>query len=68
MTRINVFVEGQTEETFVRDTLAPYFIRHGLYLNPILAQTSRGYKGGIVSYGKVKNQVIRLCKTDKKPG
>ncbi|PWC18157.1 DUF4276 family protein [Brenneria corticis] len=66
MTRINVFVEGQTEETFVRDTLAPYFIRHGLYLNPILAQTSRGYKGGIVSYGKVKNQVIRLCKTDKK--
>ncbi|KHS90014.1 DUF4276 family protein [Pectobacterium brasiliense] len=66
MTRINVFVEGQTEETFVRDTLAPYFVRQGIYLNAILAQTSRGHKGGIVSYGKVKHQITRLCQQDKK--
>lgn len=66
MTRINVFVEGQTEETFVRDTLAPYFVRQGIYLNAILAQTSRGHKGGIVSYGKVKHQITKLCQQDKK--
>ncbi|KHN52589.1 DUF4276 family protein [Pectobacterium fontis] len=66
MTRINVFVEGQTEETFVRDTLSPYFLRQGIYLNAILAQTSRGHKGGIVSYGKVKHQITRLCQQDNK--
>ncbi|MGI8464143.1 DUF4276 family protein [Pectobacterium punjabense] len=70
MTRINVFVEGQTEETFVRDTLTPYFVRQGIYLNAILAQTSRKHgrkhKGGIVSYEKVKHQVTTLCQQDKK--
>ncbi|MBN0986115.1 DUF4276 family protein [Amphritea pacifica] len=65
MTRVYVFVEGQTEETFVRDVLGPYFERQRIWLTPILAETSPGYKGGIVSYGKVKNQVTRLCRKDK---
>lgn len=64
MIRIYVFCEGQTEETFVRDILAPYYARQQIFLNPVLAQTSPGYKGGIVSYGKVKHQVERLCKQD----
>ncbi|WP_042010387.1 DUF4276 family protein [Aeromonas fluvialis] len=62
MSRVLVFVEGQTEETFVRDLLVPYFAPLGIYLTPILAQTSPGHKGGIVSYGKVKHQVTRLCR------
>ncbi|MBR9856365.1 MAG: DUF4276 family protein [Gammaproteobacteria bacterium] len=65
MIRVNVFVEGQTEETFVRDLLLPYFANQGIYLNAILAQTSTGHRGGIVSYGKVKHQVTRLCRQDK---
>jgi len=65
MTRVLVFVEGQTEETFVRDLLVPYFSRLGIYLTPILAQTSPGHKGGIVSYGKVKHQLTRLCRQDQ---
>ncbi|NPE60936.1 DUF4276 family protein [Dickeya dadantii] len=64
MIRVNIFVEGQTEETFVRDVLAPAFAYQQIYFTPILAQTSRGYKGGIVSYGKVKHQIERLCKQD----
>ncbi len=64
MTRVNVFVEGQTEETFVRDVLYPYFANQNIWLTAILAQTSPGYKGGIVSYAKVKNQVTRLCRMD----
>ena len=64
MSRVLVFVEGQTEETFVRDLLVPYFAPLGIYLTPILAQTSPGHKGGIVSYGKVKHQVTRLCRQD----
>ena len=64
MSRVLAFVEGQTEETFVRDLLVPYFAPLGIYLTPILAQTSPGHKGGIVSYGKVKHQVTRLCRQD----
>ncbi|CEE91354.1 conserved hypothetical protein [Xenorhabdus nematophila str. Anatoliense] len=64
MIRINVFVEGQTEETFVRDVLAPYFSAQQIYLSPILAQTSASQKGGITSYGKVKHQITRLCRQD----
>ena len=65
MSRVMVFVEGQTEETFVRVLLVPYFSRLGIYLTPILAQTSPGHKGGIVSYGKVKHQLTRLCRQDQ---
>ena len=65
MSRVLVFVEGQTEETFVRVLLVPYFSRLGIYLTPILAQTSPGHKGGIVSYGKVKHQLTRLCRQDQ---
>lgn len=64
MIRINVFVEGQTEETFVRDVLAPHYAAQALFMTPILAQTSRGHKGGIVSYGKVHHQISRLCRHD----
>ena len=65
MSRVLVFVEGQTEETFVRDLLVPFFAPLGIYLTPILAQTSPGHKGGIVSYGKVKHQLTRLCRQDQ---
>lgn len=37
MTRVKVFVEGQTEETFIRDVLIPHFAPQGIYLTPILA-------------------------------
>jgi len=64
MIRVNIFVEGQTEETFVRDVLAPYFVPQEIYLNPILVLTSPGHKGGIVSYDQVKRQINRLCLSD----
>lgn len=64
MIRINVFVEGQTEETFVRDVLAPHYARLAIFMNPILAITSPGHKGGIVSYAKVHQQITRLCRHD----
>jgi hypothetical protein len=64
MTRINVFVEGQTEETFVREVLAPYFVNMEVYLYATIARTSPGHKGGIVSYGKIKWQLENLCNSD----
>lgn len=65
MTRLYLLVEGQTEETFVRELLEPYYARIGLYMTPIIVRTSSGHKGGITGYGKVKNQLSRLCRQDR---
>lgn len=64
MTRVYLLVEGQTEETFVRELLAPHYANQGLYLRPIIVRTSTGHKGGLVSYAKVKAQIEKLCKQD----
>ncbi|MVA57374.1 DUF4276 family protein [Agrobacterium vitis] len=64
MTRIKLLVEGQTEEAFVSQLLAPYYAHSGVYLTPIVVKTSPGYKGGISRYSKVKPQIEKLCKQD----
>jgi len=64
MSRAYLLVEGQTEETFVRELLQPHYARIGLYLTPIIVSTSPGHKGGVVSYAKVRPQIERLCKQD----
>ncbi len=66
MIRVNVFVEGQTEETFVRELLYDYFQSKNIYLNPILVKTSSTGKGGVVSYAKIKPQLNRKCLEDRK--
>jgi hypothetical protein len=64
MSRLYVLVEGQTEEAFVRELLVPHYARSERFLTPIIVSTSPGYKGGVVSYAKVKPQILRLCKQD----
>ena len=64
MSRVYVVVEGQTEEAFVRELLAPHYARLDKYLIPIIVSTSPGHKGGVVSYAKVKPQIVRLCRQD----
>ena len=54
MKRVLILVEGQTEETFVRDLLEPHLSRRGVFPVPILAKTKRTtsgqtFKGGIPS-------------------
>ncbi len=67
LSRILVLAEGQTEETFVRDVLGPYFALKGIFLIAKLATTKRvkkgpDFKGGIVSYGKVRYDLMNLLK------
>lgn len=64
MSRLYVVVEGQTEEAFVSNLLVPHYARLGRYLTPIIVSTSPGHKGGVVSYAKIKPQIVRLCKQD----
>ena len=65
MRKALVYVEGYTEERFVRDLLAPHLLRRGLILTPTLAKTKRtksgpDFKGGITSYPRVRREIERL--------
>lgn len=64
MIRVHMFCEGQTEDTFVREVLRPHFDRLNIFVNSIILRTSKERKGGVVSYGKVKHQVVQKCKQD----
>ena len=65
MKRLYLLVEGQTEETFVRELLTPHYARMGLFITPIVISTSTGHRGGVTSYAKIKPQLTRLCKQDR---
>jgi hypothetical protein len=65
MSRVYIVVEGQTEEAFVRELLVPRYSKMGLFLFPIIVSTSPGYKGGVVSYAKIRPQIERLCRQHK---
>jgi hypothetical protein len=64
MSRVYLLVEGQTEEAFVRELMMPHYAQMGLYLTPIIVRTSQSYRGGVVSYAKIRPQIQRLCKQD----
>lgn len=64
MKRLFIVVEGQTEEAFVKELLVPHFICNGIYdVRPVLIQTSKGHKGGFVNYEHLKNDLLRLLKS-----
>ena len=63
--RALVLVEGQTEERFVKDVLAPAFHGRGLYITPTILVTKRvkdgsSFKGGVTSFDKFRNDAQRL--------
>lgn len=56
MIRLFVVCEGPTEETFVRDILAPHLARRQTYARPLLVPlkrrpVSRKHKGGMFNFG-----------------
>lgn len=65
MSRILILAEGLTEKTFVEGTLAAYLHLKGIYPRATVIPTRHNpegadYKGGIVSYGKVKPEIQKL--------
>ncbi|MFZ2724774.1 MAG: DUF4276 family protein [Methylococcaceae bacterium] len=65
MTRYYVICEGQSEETFIRDVLAPILADQKIYLTPLLVPTSRNSKGGAFDYARVKPFIIKSLKKEK---
>jgi hypothetical protein len=67
MKRIHVLVEGQTEETFIREVLGIHLLEHYVHLTPILLTTKRiksgkTFKGGVTSYNKIRRELYKLLK------
>ncbi|HYM59599.1 MAG TPA: DUF4276 family protein, partial [Thermoanaerobaculia bacterium] len=63
--RALILVEGQTEERFVKDVLAPAFWPRGLFFVPTLLVTKRvksgpNFKGGVTSFARFQNDTRRL--------
>jgi hypothetical protein len=52
MVRIHIICEGQTEETFVKELLAPYFLSAEIHLSPSLIGIP-GHKGGTIKYDRL---------------
>jgi hypothetical protein len=63
MSNIDVYiiVEGQTEQTFVRDVLAPEMGHKGIFLYP--ARIGKpGHKGGDIRFKRAKGDIVRFLK------
>lgn len=68
MIRLHFVVEGQTEETFVNEVLAPELSLLNIFPDVRCVQTGRKHgnvhKGGMTSYIKLKNDLKRWLKQD----
>jgi hypothetical protein len=64
-----MIVEGQTEETFVRELLQEPLAYRGVYVQVRCVETrrrrSRVYRGGITSYAKAQGDMRRWLSEDK---
>ncbi len=62
MTNLNIIVEGQTEETFVRDVLAPHWGARGIFAVARCVETGRKnkviFRGGVTNYEKIRRDIV----------
>lgn len=63
MARVHVICEGQTEETFVKELLIPYFAPMEIYLLPSLLGKP-GHKGGNVKFDRLFTDIRNRIKGD----
>ena len=65
MTRLLMLVEGQSEEAFVKQTLAPWLAGRGVHVKPVLLWTKRlpaggGYRGGVGNWEQIRKNLSPL--------
>ncbi len=69
--RLHFIVEGQTEETFVNQTLRPHLAKLCIWADARCVMTSRKrgikHRGGISSYAKVKKDIHAWIRDDQNP-
>ena len=68
MSRLHFIVEGQTEETFVRNMLAPHLGQFHVFADARSVETSRRrtkiYRGGLINYEKAKRDLAFWMRED----
>ncbi len=75
--RLNITVEGQTEEVFVRDTIAPYLGRHGVYavarsvltgsgVSPFNGTSRYQFRGGLRRYQSARDDITLWMREDRR--
>jgi hypothetical protein len=64
MSRFIAVVEGQTEQGFLRDVLAPWLGARGIYLTARLVGKP-GHKGGVGEYQRSRRDMLLLLKQEK---
>lgn len=64
MVRLNITVEGQTEEAFIRNTLAPYLGERHVFIFARSVATSRASRGGLVSYPRARQDIVRWMRQE----
>jgi Domain of unknown function (DUF4276) len=68
MARLRVLAEGQTEETFVNDVLAPHLYGKG-YLSVTAKlmgnSRNRNHRGGIQNWPSIRDEILKDLKNDK---
>jgi len=65
LTRLLMLVEGQSEEAFVKQTLAPWLALRGVHAKPVLLWTKRlpaggGHRGGVGSWDHIRKNLSPL--------
>jgi hypothetical protein len=67
--RVNFIVEGQTEETFVRDVMGEPLANLGVYVAARCVETGRKhgqtFRGGMTSYARTKRDILRWLAEDQ---
>ncbi len=62
--QIYIIVEGQTEQTFIKDVLTPYMATRSLYLFPVIIGKP-GHKGGDIRFERAKPDIERFLNQRK---
>jgi hypothetical protein len=58
MNKVVAIVEGQTEQTFVREYLAAHFLAHGVLIWPVLSGKSR-HDGGVKKWESARWDILK---------
>jgi hypothetical protein len=70
MIRLHLIVEGQTEETFVRDVLTPHLANYTVFsdVRCIDGSRRRGHRGGVGrNYHPIRRDIQRWLREDQRP-
>ena len=63
MSRVIVVVEGQTEQSFVRQVLAPYLALKGVFVDARLVGKP-GRKGGVGAYSRARRDILTILRQE----